>query len=54
MDNEDNWLAIAAGCSLAVLGFCIFGNIIRHCRRSQIKESRSDTDLSSMIEQEDV
>ena len=51
VDPEDTWLAIGAGISVALFGICICGAILRkYCRRSGIKESRSDGDLASMLE----
>lgn len=51
-DPEDTWLAIGAGVSLAIAGLCICGGLIRKiCMRPRMKESRSDNDLASMIEQ---
>ena len=51
VDPEDTWLAIGAGISVAVFGICIFGAILRkYCRRTSMKESRSDGDLASMLE----
>jgi hypothetical protein len=53
VDPEDTWLAIGAGISVAVFGVCVFGTMIRHyfCKRSGMKESRSDNDLANMLEQ---
>lgn len=55
VDPEDSWLAIGAGISVGFLALCFCGVLVRdYCRKSRIKESRSDTDLASMIPQEDV
>ena len=51
-DPEDTWLAIGAGCSVALFGLCLLGAVLRkHCRRSVMKESRSDNDLANMLEE---
>lgn len=55
VDPEDSWLAIGAGISVASLALCWCAVLIRDYRRNRgIKMSRSDTDLTSMIQQEDV
>lgn len=48
MDPEDSWLAIGAGISVAFLGLCWCGVIIRNRLQPRIKESRSDNDLASL------
>lgn len=53
-DPTDTWLAIGAGISIGCLGLCILANMIRECRRSRMKQSRSDNDLASIIQQEEV
>ena len=51
-DPEDTWLAVAAGISVGVFGLCLLGAVLRkHCLKPRIKESRSDGDLASMLEQ---
>lgn len=55
VDTEDSWLAVGAGISVGFLALCWCGVLIRDYRRNRgLKVSRSDTDLSSMIQQEDV
>lgn len=51
VDPTDTWLAIGAGISIGCLGLCILANFIRNCRRSQMKQSRSDNDLANMLEE---
>jgi hypothetical protein len=49
VDPEDSWLAIAAGISVSLFGLCLFGTIVRkYCRRTRMKESRSDNDLTQL------
>lgn len=49
VDPEDSWLAIGAGLSVAFLALCWCGVMIRdHRRKHQMKESRSDNDLTSL------
>lgn len=52
VDPEDSWLAIGAGVSVAFLGLCWCGIMVRnYCRKPRMKESRSDNDLANMLEQ---
>ena len=55
MADEDTWLAVGAGVSIAVFGVCVLYVAIRRCYTSQpvLKQSRSDNDLESMIAHED-
>lgn len=55
MANEDTWLAVGAGVSIAVFGVCVLYVSIRRCYTpaATMKQSRSDNDLESMIHQED-
>ncbi len=51
-DPEDTWLAIAAGISVGVFGLCLCGAILRkYCAKPRMKESRSDGDLATMLEE---
>jgi len=51
MDSKDLWLVIGASVSVGLFGICMCANVIRQCKHPRIKESRSDNDLASMIEQ---
>jgi hypothetical protein len=55
MADEDTWLAIGAGASIAVFGMCVLYVSIRRCYTPHptLKQSRSDNDLESMIAHED-
>jgi hypothetical protein len=55
MADEDTWLAVGAGLSIAVFGVCVLYVSIRRCYAPQatLKQSRSDNDLESMIAHED-
>lgn len=50
-EQTDSALQIAAICTLVAAAVCIFGGLYRSCRRrSGMKQSRSDNDLTSILE----
>ena len=49
-DPTDMALGISAAVGLALCGLCVVVNAWKNSRMPRMKESRSDTDLSTMLE----
>lgn len=51
MNLSDTGMMIGAGVSLTLVGCCIFGALFRSfCMKPTMKPSRSDNDLTNMLE----
>ena len=50
MDTTDTALAVSAAIGLTLCAFCALGHAWRTSRRPQLKASRSDTDLTLILQ----